>query len=79
MPNIAFLYSDPEGLQYFEHKKALWPESTSELYRSSDCRLSAKPVTTFADRGCRVVSATGGAVGEMNGKKTEVLGENLPQ
>jgi hypothetical protein len=35
----------------------LWPESVSELYRQSDRRLSAKMVPTFADRGCRVVSA----------------------
>jgi hypothetical protein len=31
---------------------------SSELYRPSDRRLSAKLVPTFADRGCRVVSAT---------------------
>jgi hypothetical protein len=31
---------------------------TSEPYRPSDRRLSAKLVPTFADRGCRVVSAT---------------------
>jgi hypothetical protein len=30
----------------------------SELYRPNDRRLSAKLVPTFADRGCRVVSAT---------------------
>jgi hypothetical protein len=30
----------------------------SELYRPSDCRLSAKLGPTFADRVCRVVSAT---------------------
>jgi hypothetical protein len=30
----------------------------SELYRPSDRRLSVKLVPTFADRGCRVVSAT---------------------
>jgi hypothetical protein len=29
-----------------------------ELYRPSDCRLSAKLVPTFADRGCDVVSVT---------------------
>jgi hypothetical protein len=34
-----------------------WPESASELYRPDDCRLSTKLVPTFADRGCRVVSA----------------------
>jgi hypothetical protein len=33
------------------------PESASELYRPSDHRLSAKLVLTFADKGCRVVSA----------------------
>jgi hypothetical protein len=30
----------------------------SELYRPSDRRLSANLVATFADKGCRVVSAT---------------------
>jgi hypothetical protein len=34
----------------------MWPESASELYRPSDCCLSAKLVPTFADRGCHVVS-----------------------
>jgi hypothetical protein len=33
-------------------------QSASELYRPSDLCLSAKLVATFADRGCRVVSAT---------------------
>jgi hypothetical protein len=32
--------------------------SASKLYRPSDCRLSAKLVPTFADRGCHVVSVT---------------------
>jgi hypothetical protein len=40
---------------HFHHIK-LW--SASELYRSSDRRLSAKLVPTFADRWCHVVSAT---------------------
>jgi hypothetical protein len=35
-----------------------WPESGSELYCSSDRRLSVKLVATFADRGCHVVSVT---------------------
>jgi hypothetical protein len=35
-----------------------WPESASELYRLSDRLLSAKSVTTFVERGCRVISAT---------------------
>jgi hypothetical protein len=39
-------------------KKTPWPESASELYRQSDRRLSTKLVPNFADRGCRVVSAT---------------------
>jgi hypothetical protein len=33
-------------------------ESASELYQTSDRRLSAKLVLTLADRGYRVVSAT---------------------
>jgi hypothetical protein len=33
-------------------KRTSWPESTSELYRPSDCLLSAKSVPSFADRGC---------------------------
>jgi hypothetical protein len=39
-------------------KEAPWPESVSELYRPSDRRFSAKLVSTFADRGCHVVSVT---------------------
>jgi hypothetical protein len=39
-------------------KKTPWPESASELYQLSDCRLSAKLVPTFADRGYHVVSVT---------------------
>jgi hypothetical protein len=35
-----------------------WPESTNELYRLIDHRLSAKLVPIFADRGCHVVSVT---------------------
>jgi hypothetical protein len=38
--------------------KTQWSQSASKLYRPSDRRLSAKLVPTFADRGCRVVSAT---------------------
>jgi hypothetical protein len=40
----------------FGPKKTPWPQSASELYRPSDLRLSAKLVSTFADRGCHVVS-----------------------
>jgi hypothetical protein len=39
--------------------KTPWCESASELYRPSVCRLSAKLVPTFADRGCHLVSVTG--------------------
>jgi hypothetical protein len=39
-------------------KQTPWSESASELYRPSDRRLSAKLMTTFADRGCYVVSVT---------------------
>jgi hypothetical protein len=35
-----------------------WPEAASELYRPSDLCLSAKLVTTFADRWCHVVCVT---------------------
>jgi hypothetical protein len=35
-----------------------WSESASELYRPIDRRLSAKLLSTFADRGCNVVSVT---------------------
>jgi hypothetical protein len=36
-------------------KKTPWPQSASEIYRTSDRRLSAQ---LFADRGCHVVSVT---------------------
>jgi hypothetical protein len=39
-------------------KQTPWREYASELYLSSDRRLSAKLVPTFTDRGCRVVSVT---------------------
>jgi hypothetical protein len=39
-------------------KKTPWSESSSELYRQSDRRLSAKWLPTFADKGCHVVSVT---------------------
>jgi hypothetical protein len=38
--------------------KTPWRESSSEICRPSDRRLSEKLVPTFADRGCRVVSVT---------------------
>jgi hypothetical protein len=36
--------------------KTPWPEPENELYRPSDRRLSAKLVSTLADKGCHVVS-----------------------
>jgi hypothetical protein len=39
-------------------KTTPWSESARKLYRPRDRRLSAKLVTTFADRGCHVVSMT---------------------
>jgi CBS-domain-containing membrane protein len=39
-------------------KKTPWSESTSELFRPSDRRFSAKLVPIFEDRGCHVVSVT---------------------
>jgi CBS-domain-containing membrane protein len=39
-------------------KQTPWSESTSDIYRPSDRRLSAKLMSTFADRGCHVVSVT---------------------
>jgi hypothetical protein len=39
-------------------KKTPWSESVSELYRSSDRPLSAKLVTTFANRMCHVDRVT---------------------
>jgi hypothetical protein len=41
-----------------QNKQTPWSESASELYRQSDRRLSAKWLSTFADRGCHVVSVT---------------------
>jgi hypothetical protein len=53
------------GLNFVQRSYSLWsellspwPESASELYPSSDSRLSAKLVPTFADRGYHVVSVT---------------------
>jgi hypothetical protein len=41
-----------------QNKQTPWSESASELYRPSYCRLSAKWLTTFADKGYHVVSVT---------------------
>jgi hypothetical protein len=42
----------------FKHPSSPSPESASELNRTSDRRLSATLVPTFADRECHVVSVT---------------------
>jgi hypothetical protein len=39
-------------------EKLRGPEPLSELYRTSDRRLSEKLAPTFGDRGCRMVSVT---------------------
>jgi hypothetical protein len=42
-----------KALQFYSHEKTKqtpWPESTKELYRPSDRRLTAKLVPTFAGR-----------------------------
>jgi hypothetical protein len=60
--NVERLLSVTAALGNSRHKKTEiqtpWPEFSSELYRPSDRRLSAKLVPTFADRGCHVVSVT---------------------
>jgi hypothetical protein len=38
------------------NNKTPWSEPASELYLTSDRRLSAKLLSTFEDRGCHVVS-----------------------
>jgi hypothetical protein len=51
------LYSSAmKVLTHLTNKRTPWPESSNELYRPSDHRLSAKLVLTFADR---VVSRSG--------------------
>jgi hypothetical protein len=50
---VIILYTDENS------SLSITSESTSELNRSSDRRLSAKLVPTFADRKCHVVSVTG--------------------
>jgi NADH:ubiquinone oxidoreductase subunit 5 (subunit L)/multisubunit Na+/H+ antiporter MnhA subunit len=48
---LAGFYSKDLILEMVSLTKTPWPASASELYRSSDRRLSAKLVPTFADRG----------------------------
>jgi hypothetical protein len=45
-------------IHFYYLKLTPWSESASKLYRPSDRRLSAKWLSTFADRGCHVVSVT---------------------
>jgi hypothetical protein len=52
-----FLATDPDAIQ-FNTQQTPWPNSASKLYRPSDCRMSAKLVPTFADRGCCMVRTT---------------------
>jgi hypothetical protein len=63
----------------FEHvtkmlitKKTPWSEYTNKLYRPSDLRLSAKWLSTFADRGCHVISLT-----DPYGRILDILNRSL--
>jgi hypothetical protein len=51
----------------------------SELYRPSDCRLSAKLVPTFADRRGRMVSVTDpyGRIPSFFGSRGDMLPKNV--
>jgi hypothetical protein len=54
---VGIYYFSNDG--YFLHYQVLVSiPSASELYRPSCRRMSSNLVLTFADRGCRVVSAT---------------------
>jgi hypothetical protein len=55
---ICSIISHDACLHKQTKKQTPWPESASELYRPSDCRLSAKLVPTFAGRGSHVMSMT---------------------
>jgi hypothetical protein len=39
-----------------KRKQTPWPQSSSELYRPSERRLSAKLMPSFEEEGCNVVS-----------------------
>jgi hypothetical protein len=66
---ISSTFGNPKGKTQFGRPRHSWENNTIiviitlrlqsaiELYQPSDRRLSAKLVPTFADRGCRVVSA----------------------
>jgi hypothetical protein len=51
-------YMQIEGTIDIISKKCSVPQSTSELYRPSDSRLSAELVSTSADKGFHLVSVT---------------------
>jgi hypothetical protein len=57
--NVLFEKKEKYSTKQKQNKKKLRGfRPQSELYRPSDRRLSAKLVSTLADRGCHVVSAT---------------------
>jgi hypothetical protein len=64
LPLLSCTATSEEGHDFSERSRqrirrdSPWPESASELHRPSDRCLSAKLVSSFADRGCHVVSAT---------------------
>jgi hypothetical protein len=47
----AFYLVTNAFFRHAKNKQTPWPESASELYRSSDLHFSAKLVTNFAGRG----------------------------
>jgi hypothetical protein len=55
---IAILRNQTNASIAVTKLKTPFREPVSELYRPSDCRLSAKLVSTFLGRGCHVVSMT---------------------
>jgi hypothetical protein len=57
--------------EYTNKQKTPWSESAGELYRPSDSRLSAKWLSTFADKGCHMVSVT-----DPYGRILDFLGRN---
>jgi hypothetical protein len=48
---VRDIFNNTSNDQWKKKKKTPWPEAAIELYRPSDCRLSAKLVPTSADRG----------------------------
>jgi hypothetical protein len=56
--NETQTFNLPFTPQKTQNKQTPWSESASELHRPSNRRLSVKSVSTFADKGCHVVSVT---------------------